>query len=48
MVIDGPFCWFSILLTCFFALILIISFIAFLIAAAHYIIEGAGRSSLLI
>ena len=48
VVIDGPFCWFSILLTCFFTLILTISSIAFFIAAARYIIEGASGLSLLI
>jgi len=48
VVIDRLFCWFNILLTCFFALILTISSIAFFIAAARYIIEGAGRLSSLI
>ena len=48
MVTDGLFCWFSALLTCFFALILAISFITFFIATAHYIIEGASGLSLLI
>jgi len=48
MVIDGLFYWLSVLLTYFFALILAISSIAFFIAAARYIIEGASRSSLLI
>ena len=48
MVIDGPFYWFSVLLTCFFALIFNISSIAFFMAAACYIIEGASGSSLLI
>ena len=42
VVTDGLFYQFSILLTCFFALILAISSIAFFIAAACYIIEGAG------
>jgi len=46
MVTDGPFYWFSVLLTCFFTLILTISSIAFFIAAACYIIEGvSGLSS---
>jgi len=48
VVTDGPFCWFSILLTGFFTLILIISSIAFFIAAACYIIEGTGGLSSLI
>jgi len=48
MVIDRLFYWFSASLTCFFALILAISSITFFIAAARYIIEGAGRSSSLI
>jgi len=48
IVTDRPFCWFSILLTYFFALILTISSITFFIAAARYIIEGASRLSLLI
>jgi len=48
IVTDGLFCWFSALLTCFFALILTISSIAFFIAAAYCIIEGASRLSLLI
>jgi len=48
MVIDGPFYWFSVLLTCFFALILTISSIAFFIAATRYIIKGTGRLSSLI
>ena len=48
VVTDGPFRWFSALLTCFFALILAISSIAFFMAAAYYIINGVGRSSLLI
>jgi len=45
IVTDGPFYWFSTSLTCFFALILAISSIAFFIAAACYIIEGAGGLS---
>ena len=48
MVTDRPFRWFSASSTCFFALILVISSIAFFIAAARYVIEGASRSSLLI
>ena len=48
IVIDRPFHQFSISLTCFFALILTISSIAFFIATARYIIEGAGGSSSLI
>jgi len=48
MVTDGPFCWFSALSTYFFTLILAISSIAFFMAAARCIIEGASRSSLLI
>jgi len=48
MVTDGPFRWFSVLLTYFFALILAISSIAFFIATARCIIEGASRSSSLI
>jgi len=48
VVIDGPFYWFSALLTCFFVLILMIFSITFFIATACYIIEGAGRLSLLI
>ena len=48
IVTDGPFCWFSALLTYFFTLIFAISSIAFFIAAACYIIEGAGGSSSLI
>jgi len=48
MVIDGPFYWFSILLTYFFALILIIFSITFFIAAACCVIEGASRLSSLI
>jgi len=48
MVTDGPFYWFSALLTYFFTLILIISSIAFFIATACYIIEGANRLSSLI
>jgi len=48
MVTDRPFRWFSALSTYFFTLILTISSITFFIAAARYIIEGAGRSSSLI
>lgn len=48
IVTDRPFCWFSISLTYFFTLILIISSITFFIATARYIIEGASRLSLLI
>jgi len=48
VVTDGLFYWFSVLLTYFFALILTISSIAFFIAAARCVIEGASRSSLLI
>jgi len=48
VVIDGPFCWFSALLTCFFALIFTISSIAFFMAAARCVIEGAGGSISLI
>jgi len=48
VVTDGPFRWFSVLSTCFFALILIISSIAFFIAAARCVIESASRSSSLI
>ncbi len=48
VVMDGPFYWFSALLTCFFALIFIISSIAFFIATAYYIIDSAGRLNLLI
>jgi len=48
IVTDGPFRWFSALLTYFFALILAISSIAFFIAAARCVIEGAGRLSSLI
>jgi len=48
VVTDGPFYWFSVLLTYFFALILTISSITFFIATACYIIEGASRLSLLI
>ena len=48
VVIDRPFYWLSALSTYFFALILMISSIAFFIAAARYIIEGAGGSSLFI
>ena len=48
IVTDGPFYQFSTLLTYFFALILEISFIAFFMAAACYIIEGASGLSLLI
>jgi len=48
MVTDGPFCWFSVLLTYFFTLILAISSITLFIAAACYIIESASRLSLLI
>jgi len=48
VVTDGLFCWFSILLTYFFALILAISSIAFFIAAARCVIEGVGGSSSLI
>ena len=42
MVTNGPFRWFSALLTYFLALILAISSIAFFIAAAYYIIDGAN------
>ena len=48
IVTDGLFCQFSILLTYFFTLILIIYSIAFFIAAAYCVIEGAGRLSSLI
>jgi len=48
MVTNGLFCWFSVLLTYFFALILMISSIAFFIAAARCVIEGAGGLSSLI
>jgi len=48
MVIDGLFCWFSILLTYFFTLILIIPSVTFFMATARYIIEDASRLSLLI
>jgi len=48
MVTDRPFYWFNALLTYFFALILTISSIAFFIATARYIIEGANGSSSLI
>jgi len=48
VVTDGPFYWFSALLTYFFTLILAISSIAFFMAAACCIIEGASRLSLLI
>jgi len=48
VVTDGPFYWFSALLTYFFALILAISSIAFFIAAACCVIEGtSGLSSLI-
>ena len=48
IVTNRPFCQFSVLLTYFFTLILIISSIAFFIAAARYIIEGiSGLSSLI-
>jgi hypothetical protein len=46
--IDGPFRWFNASLTCHFALIFNMSSIAFLIANVHYVMEGAGGSSLLI
>ena len=48
MVIDRLFCWFSALLTCFFALILAISSIAFFMAVTCYIINSASRLSLFI
>jgi len=48
VVTNRPFYWFSTLLTYFFALILAISSIAFFIAAARCVIEGASRSSSLI
>ena len=48
VVTDGPFYWFIALSTYFFALILAISSIAFFIATACYIIEGASRLILLI
>ena len=48
IVIDGLFCWFSVLLTYFLALILAISSIAFFMAAAYCVVDGAGRSSSLI
>ena len=48
VVTDRPFRQFNTLLTCFFTLILAISSIAFCIAAACCVIEGASRSSLLI
>jgi len=48
VVTDKPFCWFSALLTYFFTLILAISSIAFFIAAARCVIEGASRLSSLI
>jgi len=38
VVTDGPFYWFSALLTCFFTLILVISSITFFIAAACCVI----------
>jgi hypothetical protein len=43
-VTDGPFRWFKALLTCFWALILEISSIAFLIAAAHWVTVRVGGS----
>ena len=48
IVTDRPFYQFSVLLTYFFTLILTISSIAFFIAAARCIIEGAGGLILLI
>ena len=48
IVMDGLFCWFSILLTCFFALILTISSIAFFMAAAYCVVDSASGLSLLI
>jgi len=48
VVIDGPFCWFNALLTYFFALILVISSIAFFMAATYSIIDNTSRSSLFI
>ena len=48
MVIDRPFYQFSTLLTCFLVLILAISSIAFFMAAARCVIDGAGGLSLLI
>jgi len=48
VVTDRPFRWFSASSTCFFALILAISSIAFFIAAARCVIEGAGGSISLI
>ena len=48
IVTDGPFRWFSVLLTYFFALILTISSIAFFMAAACCVIEGASGSISLI
>ena len=48
IVTNRLFYQFSILLTYFFSLILTISSIAFFIATARCVMEGAGRSSLLI
>ena len=48
IVTDGPFRWFSALLTCFLALIFVISSIAFFIAAAYYIIDSISGLSLFI
>ena len=42
VVTDRPFHWFNALLTCFLALILAISSIAFFITAVCYIINGAN------
>jgi hypothetical protein len=48
VVIDGPFRWFSALLTCFFVLILMISSIAFFMAVIYYIVDNAsGLNSLI-
>ena len=48
VVIDRPFCQFSILLTYFFVLILAISSIAFFMAAACYIIDSTSMLNLFI
>ena len=48
IVINRPFYWFSVLLTYFLALILVISSIAFFMAAACYIIDSTSKLSLLI
>ena len=48
VVTDRPFRWFSASLTYFLTLILVIFSIVFFMAAARYIVDGAGGSSSLI